>query len=47
LLGLEPLPRDPSDKIKLISAKAAGDDLDLNRRTIGRRIASRKRGEAA
>ncbi len=47
LLGLPPLERDPNKPIELLSAKQLKDEIGVNRRTLGRRVAGRVIEESA
>ena len=47
LLGLPAVERDPQQPIRLIDPDAVASDLAIDRRTLGRRIRGRVRGEEA
>ena len=47
LMGLTPVERDPAAPITFVTAQQLSDELQINRRTLGRRIRGRIRGEAA
>ena len=47
LMGLTPTERDPVAPITFVTAQQLSDELQINRRTLGRRIRGRIRGEAA
>ena len=46
LAGLPPVERGEGERIRFVDASAICSDLAINRRTLGRRIAGRVRGEA-
>jgi hypothetical protein len=45
-MGLTPLERDPREPIQLVTAGQLCGELQINRRTLGRRVRGRIRGEA-
>jgi hypothetical protein len=47
LAGLPGLDRDPEKPIRFVDAADVCADLAINRRTLGRRVRGRIRGEAA
>jgi hypothetical protein len=46
LAGLPAVERGEGERIRFVAASAICSDLGINRRTLGRRIAGRVRGEA-
>jgi hypothetical protein len=46
LMRLAQLERDPSAPIAFVTAQQISDELQINRRTLGRRVRGRIRGEA-
>jgi hypothetical protein len=46
LAGLPAVSRDPSEPIRFIAATDVCTDLGIDRRTLGRRVQGRIRGEA-
>ena len=46
LAGLPPRARDPEQPLRFIDASAVCADLAIDRRTLGRRVKGRVRGEA-
>ena len=46
LMGLRPAERDPAAPITFVTAQQLSDELQIDRRTLGRRIRGRIRGEA-
>jgi hypothetical protein len=46
LMGLTPTDRDPAAPITFVTAQQLSDELQIDRRTLGRRIRGRVRGEA-
>jgi hypothetical protein len=47
LIGLESLKREPSVPISFVTAQQIAVELQMDRRTLGRRIRGRVRGEEA
>ncbi len=47
LMGLTPADRDPAAPITFVTAQQLSDELQIDRRTLGRRIRGRIRGEVA
>ena len=47
LMRLTPLERDTSVPIAFVTAQQISDELQIDRRTLGRRVRGRIRGEAA
>jgi hypothetical protein len=47
LMRLAPIDRDPVAPIVFVTAQQISDELQIDRRTLGRRIKGRVRGEAA
>jgi hypothetical protein len=47
LMGLRPAERDPAAPITFVTAQQLSDELQIDRRTLGRRIRGRVRGEVA
>jgi hypothetical protein len=47
LMGLRPADRDPAAPITFVTAQQLSDELQIDRRTLGRRIRGRVRGEVA
>jgi hypothetical protein len=47
LMGLTPTERDPATPVVFVTAQQLSDELQINRRTLGRRIRGRIRGEVA
>ena len=47
LAGLPAVARDPSEPIRFVDASSVCADLGIDRRTLGRRVKGRIRGEAA
>jgi hypothetical protein len=47
LIGLSPLERDPNTPITFVTAKQLSAELPFGRRTLGRRVKGRIRGDAA
>jgi predicted DNA-binding transcriptional regulator AlpA len=47
LAGLPAVARDPAAPIRLLDAQTICADLGIDRRTLGRRVKGRIRGEAA
>lgn len=47
LAGLPAVDRDPAVPIRFVDASAVCADLAIDRRTLGRRVKGRVRGEAA
>jgi hypothetical protein len=47
LMGLTPTERDPAAPITFVTAQQLSDELQIDRRTLGRRIRGRIRGEVA
>jgi hypothetical protein len=47
LMGLTPTDRDSAAPITFVTAQQLSDELQIDRRTLGRRIRGRVRGEAA
>jgi hypothetical protein len=47
LMGLTPTERDPVAPITFVTAQQLSDELQIDRRTLGRRIRGRIRGEVA
>ena len=45
LMGLTPAEHDPAAPITFVTAQQLSDELQIDRRTLGRRIARRGRGE--
>jgi hypothetical protein len=45
LMGLTPFDRDPAVTIRLATANQICDELQIDRRTLGRRVKGRVRGE--
>jgi hypothetical protein len=45
LAGLPPPERDPSQPVRFVDATAVCSDLSIDRRTLGRRVRGRIRGE--
>jgi hypothetical protein len=45
LMRLAPLNRDPAAPIVFVTAQQMSDELQIDRRTLGRRIRGRVRGE--
>ena len=46
LMGLRPADRDPAAPITFVTAQQLSEELQIDRRTLGRRIRGRVRGEA-
>jgi hypothetical protein len=46
LMGLTPTDRDPAAPITFVTTSQISNELQINRRTLGRRIRGRIRGEA-
>ena len=46
LMGLTPIDRDPTAPIVFVTTRQISNELQINRRTLGRRIRGRIRGEA-
>jgi hypothetical protein len=47
LMRLAPVERDPAAPIAFVTARQISDELQIDRRTLGRRVRGRIRGEAA
>jgi hypothetical protein len=47
LMGLRPADRDPAAPITFVTAQQLSDELQIDRRTLGRRIRGRVRGAVA
>jgi hypothetical protein len=47
LMGLTPTDRDPAAPITFVTTGQISNELQINRRTLGRRIRGRIRGEAS
>jgi hypothetical protein len=45
LMGLDPVERDPNAPITFVSAKQLTAELPYGRRTLGRRVKGRERGQ--
>ena len=46
-MGLTPTDRDPAAPITFVTTGQISNELQINRRTLGRRIRGRIRGEAS